>query len=127
MLKKSRTVLILPLLILISGCATTFTNLTPLHQERNANNLYPVEVALASRQQTLRWDSIKPQIVVGTEFYPMRQTKLMSNRWEGLVPVPSGTNIVHFRYKFDYEYNAMGNPKSDSSLSQEYTLRVVDK
>ena len=127
MLKKSRTVLILPLLILISGCATTFTNLTPLHQERNANNLYPVEVALASRQQTLRWDSIKPQIVVGTDFYPMRQTKLMSNRWEGLVPVPSGTNIVHFRYKFDYEYNAMGNPKSDSSLSQEYTLRVVDK
>jgi hypothetical protein len=127
MLKKSRTVLILPLLILISGCATTFTNLTPLHQERNANNLYPVEVALATRQQTLRWDSIKPQIVVGTDFYPMRQTKLMSNRWEGLVPVPSGTNIVHFRYKFDYEYNAMGNPKSDSSLSQEYTLRVVDK
>ena len=111
----------------MSGCATTFTNLTPQHQERNANNLYPVEVALDSRQQTLRWDSIHPQIVVGTEFYSMRPTKMMANRWEGLVPVPAGTNLIHYRYKFDFSYNAMGQPKSDSALSGEYTLRIFDK
>lgn len=80
-----------------------------------------------SRQQTLRWDSIRPQIVVGTEFYPMRQTQLMRNRWEGLVPVPPGTNLVHYRYKADFQYNAMGNPKSDSALSPEYTLHILDK
>src|SRR5256885_16863289 len=112
MLTNCRTALLLPILLLISGCTTTFTNLTPQHQERNANNLYPVEVSLNTRQQTLRWDSIKPQIVVGTEFYSMRPTRLMTNRWEGLVPVPLGTNIVHYRYKFDFEYNAMGKAKS---------------
>ena len=117
----------LPLLLLISGCATQLTNLTPQHQERNSTNVYPVEVALGSRQQTLRWDSIHPQIVVGTRFYPMRPTQLMTNRWEGLVPVPAQTNIVHYRYKFDFNYNAMGNPKSDSALSREYTLRIIDK
>jgi len=126
MLTKFRTALFLPILLLISGCSTTFTNLTPQHQERNANNLYPVEVSMNSRQQTLRWESIRPQIVVGTEFYPMRPTKLMSNRWEGLVPVSAGTNIVHYRYKFDYDYNAMGSPRSDSSLSREYSLRILD-
>jgi len=126
MLMKSRSVLLLPLLLLISGCQATFTNLTPQHQERNANNLYPVEVSLNSRQQTLLWNSIKPQIVVGTEFYPMRPTRLMTNRWEGLVPVPAGTNLVHYRYKFDYNYNAMGAPRSDSALSTEYTLRILD-
>jgi hypothetical protein len=118
---------LLPLLLLISGCATQLTNLTPQHQERNSTNVYPVEVALGSRQQTLRWDSIHPQIVVGTRFYPMRPTQLMTNRWEGLVPVPAETNIVHYRYKFDFNYNAMGNPKSDSALSREYTLRIIDK
>jgi len=127
MLKKFPVACFLPLLLLVSGCATTFTNLTPQHQERNANNLYPVEVALDSRQQTLRWDSIHPQIVVGTEFYSMRPTKMMSNRWEGLLPVPAGTNIIHYRYKFDFSYNAMGAPKSDSALSGEYTLRILDK
>jgi hypothetical protein len=126
MLKKSGTLLLLPLLLLINGCAATFTNLTPQHQERNANNLYPVEVALNSRQQTLRWHTIRPQIVVGTEFYTMRPTKLMTNRWEGLVPIPPGTNLVHYRYKFDYEYSAMGKYKSDSSLSRDYTIRIMD-
>ena len=126
MLMKSRSVLLLPLLLLISGCQATFTNLTPQHQERNANNLYPVEVSLNSRQQTLLWSSIKPQIVVGTEFYPMRPTRLMTNRWEGLVPVPAGTNLVHYRYKFDYNYNAMGQPQSDSALSSQYTLRILE-
>ena len=52
MTKKSLLVLFLPLLL--AGCATHITNLTPLQQVRNANNLYPVDVALDSNQQTLR-------------------------------------------------------------------------
>jgi hypothetical protein len=127
MLKKCLTVSLLPLLLFAGGCSTVFTNLTPQVQERNSNNLYPVEVALQSRQQTLRWQSIKPQIVVGTEFYPMRPTLLMTNRWEGLVPVPPGTNLVHYRYKFDFQYNAMGQPQSDSALSKDFTLRIEEK
>jgi len=124
MLKRFLPMLFAPLLL--AGCTSTFTNLTPLHQTRNANNLYPVEVAMASRQQTLRWETIHPQIVVGNEIYPMRPTTLMTNRWEGLVPVPAGTSLVHYRYKFDYSYNAMGQPKADSYLSPEYTLRIAE-
>jgi hypothetical protein len=82
---------------------------------------------MASRQQTLRWDSIKPQILVGTEAYPMRPTLLMTNRWEGLIPVNPGTNFTHYRYKFDFQYNAMGGSRADSALSPEYTLRILDK
>ena len=125
MLKKFLPVLFLPLLL--AGCATQFTNLTPQQQVRNPNNLYPVEVALATRQQTLRWESIRPQILVGAESYPMRPTLLMTNRWEGLVPVPPGTASLNYRYKFDYEYNAMGKPKSGSRLSSEHTLRVSEQ
>lgn len=124
MLKRFLPFLFAPLLL--AGCTSTFTNLTPVHQSRNANNLYPVEVAMTSRQQTLRWDSIKPQIVVGNDVYPMRPTNLMTNRWEGLVPVPAGTSLVHYRYKFDFDYNAMGHAKPDSALSPEYTLRVSE-
>jgi len=124
MLKRFLPVLFAPLLL--AGCTSTFTNLTPVHQTRNANNLYPVEVAMSSRQQTLRWDTIKPQIVVGTDIYPMRPTNLMTNRWEGLVPVPPGSTLVHYRYKFDFDYNAMGRPKPDSALSQEYTLHISE-
>jgi hypothetical protein len=125
MLKKFLPLLVAPLLL--AGCATSFTNLTPQQQTRTANNHYQVEVAVASRQQTLRWETIRPQVLVGTEAYPMRPTPLMTNRWEALVPIPPGTSLIHYRYKFDYNYNALGKPGSDNSLSPEYTLRVVDQ
>ena len=49
MLKKF--LLLLPVL-LVAGCTTgQFTRLTPNLQPRNANNLYPVEVAFDSHQQ----------------------------------------------------------------------------
>jgi hypothetical protein len=123
MTKKFLPVLLLPLLL--AGCATSLTNLTPLKQVRNANNLYPVEVAFDSNQQALRWDSARAQILVGDAGYPMRPTLLMTNRWEGLVPVPPELNSVKYRYKLDYECNSFGKPKSASSLSKEYTLQIL--
>ena len=125
MLKKFLPLVLAP--VLLVGCTATFTNLTPLQQTRNANNLYPVEVAFTTRQQSLRWETIRPKIVVGSDSYPMRPTALMTNRWEGLVPVPSGENLVHYRYRFDFDYNTFGTPKGDSSLSPEYTLKVLEQ
>jgi hypothetical protein len=124
MLKKILLLSILPLLL--CGCAATFTNLTPRQQVRNANGLYPVEVAFNSRQQTLRWDSIKAQIVVGSEVYEMHKTMLMSNRWEGLIPAHPGLNTVTYQYKFDFLQNEFGPPKPNSARSKKFTLRIVE-
>lgn len=123
MFKKSLPVLCLSLLL--AGCASQVTNLTPQQQSRNANNLYPVEVSFNSRQETIRWQSIKPKIVVGSDYYDMRPTPLMTNRWEGLVPVPPGTSEIRYRYKLDFDYNRMGKPGADTALSREYTLHIT--
>ena len=124
MLKKSVPVLLSSLLL--AGCASQLTNLSALHQQRNSNNLYPVEVAFHSRQQTIRWQTIEPHILVGNESFDMRPTPLMTNRWEGFIPVPPGVNTVEFRYKLDYQYNRMGPPGNDSVLSSKYTLQILD-
>lgn len=123
-MKKLLSLLALPLLL--AGCTATFTNLSPLEQPRNPNHLYPVEVALYSRQQSLRWETIHPRVVIGTEFYPMRPTPLMKNRWEALIPVPAGSKLVHYQYRMDYDYNAAGGPKANSASSPIYTLRIRD-
>ncbi len=126
MSKKLLPVLSLPLLL--AGCSTPFhiTNISSLQQARTTNNLYTVEVAVASRQQTLRWETIHPQIVVGNEYYSMRPVLLMTNRWEGQLPVRPGTSTVNYSYKFDFKYNAMGPPRSDNVRSREYTLQIKD-
>lgn len=123
MLKRFLPLLLAPLLF--SGCTATFTNLTPHQQLRSTNNLYRVEVAMASRQQTLRWDSVQPKVLVGKESYPMRATSLMTNRFEGLIPVPTGTDIVHYHYRFDFNYNAFGGPRPDSAISPDYSFKII--
>jgi len=123
-----KMLLILSVATLLTGCRATFTNLTPQQQARNPNNLYPVEVALNTHQQSLRWESLKPYVLVNGESYPMRRTLLMQNRWEGFVPVPPGANVVSYRYKFDYLYNNFGtSPRPDSVYSPEFKLRIRDQ
>lgn len=124
MLKKVLSLSVLP--FLLAGCTATFTNLTPKQQVRNANALYPVEVAFNSRQQSLQWNSIHPQIVVGGEVYPMHPTLVISNRWEGLVPVPAGVNAVKYHYKFDFLQNEFGPPSQNSASSQNYALHILE-
>ena len=122
-----KILMVLPVLLL-AGCAATFTNLTLLQQSRDANNLYPVEVAFTSQQQSLRWESIHPYLLVNGQLYDMRQTPLMAGRWEGFVPAPSGVNEVSYRYKFDYLYNNFGTPpKPGSAYSPVYKLTILDQ
>jgi len=117
---------LLALPLLLAGCASTFTNLTPTRQPRSTDNLSPVEVQFNTRQQTLRWHSIKPYIMVGDSLIPMTQTKLLNNRWEGFVPVGSAENSVSYRYKFDYEFNTFGPGENGSALSPAYELKVLE-
>lgn len=114
--------------LLLAGCTTpTFTRLTPVEQPRNADNLYPVEVAFDSTQQSLRWDSIQPFVLIkGGQPLPLRPVPMVRNRWEGLIPVPPGVNTVNYRFKFDYLYNNFGTaPKPNSVSSEVYTLKVL--
>ena len=122
MSKKILPLLLVPLLM--GGCAASITNLTPKQQTRNSNNSYTVEVAFDSTQQAIVWDSIKPEIVVGNDYYEMHRTALMTNRWEGSIPIPPGTSVIHYRYKFDYEKHSWGAPKNDTEYSPVYTLHI---
>ena len=116
-----KTLILLPALLLLAGCATTITNISAQRQLRNANNLYPVEVVFDSRQQALRWDSIQVAVIVGKESYPMR------NRWEGLVPVPPGVNNVTYHYKLDYQVTDFGKVSKGSASSHSYKLLILDQ
>jgi hypothetical protein len=131
MVKKLLPVALFALVIALVGCATTqtsITSLTPKREYRNNTGLYSFEAALNSRQQTLRWDTVKASVMVGNDFYPMRMTSLMTNRWETIVPIPSGTTVLTYRFKFDFDYNAFGAPpKADSKLSPVHKLQIMDR
>ena len=115
--------------LLLAGCTTgQFTRLTPTQQLANAEHLYPVEVAFDSRQQALRWDSIKAYVVVNGQAMPLRRVPLVRNRWEGVISVPPGVASVTYKFKFDYLYNALGKqPQPNSESSRTYVLKVLNQ
>ena len=118
--------LLIAAVVLLTAC-TSITNLTSSRQVRNASGLYPVEVAWQTREQAIRPDSLKPLVMVGAETYAMRPTPLVSNRWETLVPVPADKNSVLYRFKIDYELNAIPARQLNSKLSPEYKLEIIEK
>lgn len=110
-----------------TGCSTTITNLTPRELPRNANNIYPFEVAYDTSDQSVRDTTITPFVLVGSQLYPMTPTPMLKGRWEAQVPVSAATNQVYYRYKIDYQYNRIPSPGENSRLSETYALEIVDK
>jgi hypothetical protein len=126
MLKIKRVVPVCLLAIFLVSCvAKVITNLTPTQMPRNPSGQYLVEMKLDSTQQTLRYDTITPQVVAGFNSYKMRPTLKMTNRWEALVPLPADKEVLLYRFKVDYEYNKFGNkPGQGSLMSEEYKLTI---
>ena len=111
--------------VALTGCTSSrITNLTPTRQPRNATGVYPIELAWDSSQQSIIEGSLKPYVVVGFDFYPMRPALNIRNRWETVIPVAPDKSTVIYHFKVDYEYRGVGQPRKDSKLSPEYRLDI---
>ena len=123
-MKKIFCLLLLPLLL--AGC-TSITNLTPSQYLRDPSGFYRVEAEWKSRRQAIRPDSFQPLVVIGFETFPMRPVPVVQDRWEAFVPVPPDKDFILYRYKFDFEVDAVSRPRPDSLMSPEYTLKIGEK
>ena len=76
-------------------------------------------MAFKSQQQSLRWETIQPYVLVNGELYPLRQVPLAGETvGKASSRLPLGVNSVDYRFKFDYKYNSIGTqPKPTSAFS----------
>jgi hypothetical protein len=123
-MNKIFCLLLLPLLL--AGC-TSITNLTPSQYPRDPSGLYRVEAAWKSDREAIRPGSFQPVVVIGFNTIPMRPVPVVQDRWEAFIPVAADRDFVLYRYKFDFEVNAISKPHADSLMSPEYTLKIGDK
>lgn len=111
---------------LLVGCTTSeIVNLTPTQEMQTATGLYRFEAAWKTDQRSIRPGSLKGNVVIGLKSYPMQRTPLVADRWETFIPLGTNESVIHYRYKFDYLYNSIPQPKPDSKLSREYDLRIL--
>lgn len=113
--------------LLFTGCTTTITNLTPSTQKRDPGGLYPFEVALDTTERRIREETLQPYVLIGPQSFPMQPTLMLKNRWETLIPISPDKEHVNYRFKFDYKYNSIPEPRPGSRLSRPYQLQILDK
>ena len=124
-MKIGRVIFCLLSLFLFVGCIhQKITNLTPGVLPRNTSGFYPVEIIWESNQPTVRHETVKPQVMIGTNSFAMKNTQLMTNRWEALVPIGPAANELRYRIKVNWKYNAIPVPSANSQLSEEFILRI---
>jgi hypothetical protein len=122
-MKKFFALLLLP--VLLAGCSS-ITNLTPSRSSRDPSGFYRVEAQWRSNRQAIRPESFKPLVVINNDTIPMRPVALVQDRWEAYIPVPAGQDVVHYHYKFDFLINAISQPRADSLMSSDYSLKITD-
>jgi hypothetical protein len=132
MIIRRNVMLSLFLPLLLAGCSsgslynTAITNLTPGRAARSPEGLYLVEAHWRSNQQAIRADTFKAYVKMGADFYPMRRTQVLDDRWEAWIPVSAEERYVNYQFKFDYQVNAVPAPRPDSKLSATYQLEILD-
>ena len=115
------------LALALVGCtSTSIVNLTPKQQPRNQDGLYLVEAEWQSNQRSVRYETLAPLVVIGTNTYPMRQTQLLTNRWEALIPAAKDQKAINYYYKFDFKYTTMPGRLNDSKTSAPYQLQISE-
>ena len=124
MVKISRIICLLSVSLFLGCVQTTITNLTPQRMPRSNTGFYPVEMIWQSNQTALRRETVKPVVLVGTNAYPMKRTQLLTNRWETLVPIGKQANVLRYRIKVNWQFNAIPVPQANSQLSREFLLQV---
>jgi len=65
-------------------------------------------------------------VIVNGQPFEMHPTLMMTNRWEGLVPAPAGADVVHYRYRFDFDVNGFGKRSAENAVSPDFTLKIVE-
>ncbi len=126
--RTARALLALAAATLAAGCTSTITNLTPSALPREASGLYQFEAEWTTTQRSrdLRQDTIEAYVVADQKMYPMERVPRIQDRWEAHVPIPPGTNVLYYQFKWDYGTAGFGRTVPNSLRSQTYRVEIVD-
>ncbi len=117
-----RVVLALGVVALLTGCAPTYTNLTPRNAARTGTDVYHFEVQWDISRRGANGADVQGFVVIEESLYPLQRVAGTPNRWEADVPVPRDKAVVPYRYKFDYTYPTITRRLPNSDYSPPYFL-----
>lgn len=117
--------------VLLSGCDygdVSINNLTPSTLAENHSNVYTLTVSVKPQTKNVVEDSIRPNIVIDGETYPMEQSRLSDDLFEFEYQLPAGRQDASYYFLVDYEVELRGGfIKQREAFSDIQSFRLANR
>ena len=112
------------MLLFLSGCNMTITNLTPETVPQNPSQIYTITASFRPSQQ-VETATIRPRIIIDGQAYTMNRSPVGTDIWEFEYQLPAGrTNATYY---FICDYKTKGSSDSQDLYSELQTLNVAGR
>jgi len=114
-------------LLLVSGCNFTITNLTPDTVPQNPSQIYTITASFRADSSRIDDASIQPRIIIDGQSYKMTKANVMGDIWEFDYQIPAGRSSAS--YYFICNYSMEGNPSAPpiEVNSDLQTMKIVGR
>ena len=113
------------MLLVLTGCNFTITNLTPVTVPQNPSQIYTITASFRAGGSTVDEASIKARIVVDGQAHPMTRSSVGTNIWEFDYQLAAGRTSA--TYYFICDYNDRNSSNTEEAYSELQTLNIAGR
>jgi hypothetical protein len=112
------------MLLLVTGCNMTITNLTPDTVPQNPSQIYTITASFRPSSQ-VETATIRPRIIIDGQAYPMNRSAAGVDLWEFDYQIPAGRTSA--TYYFICDYRTKGSSDLMDLYSELQTLNIAGR
>jgi hypothetical protein len=112
-------------LLVLTGCNFTITNLTPNTVPQNPSQIYTITASFHCDNTQVVRDSIQPRIVIDGSSYKMTKSTVGSDIWEFDYQIPAGRADASYYFICDYKVENQTNPGPNEVYSELQTMKIA--
>jgi len=114
-------------LLVLTGCNFTITNLTPDTVPANPSQIYTITASFRSDTNRVVSSSIHPRIVIDGQSFPMTKSAVRGDVWEFDYSLPAGRATASYYFICDYMMeNQVGNTPVET-YSELQTMKIIGR
>ena len=111
------------ILLLLSGCELTVTNLTPDTVPENPSQIYTISMRVQSDGTGIVKDSIQPRIIVDGQSHPMQKSALGADLFEFDYALPAGHDEAAYYFVVSYQLSHGGVLSTRESYTDVFKFK----
>src|SRR5882672_338434 len=115
------------LLLVLTGCNFTITNLTPDNVPQNPSQIYTITASFHPDNSQVIRSSIQLRIVIDGQIYKMTRNAVSSDIWEFDYQIPAGRASASYYFICDFMMEHQVSEKTNEIHSDLQTMNITSR